>query len=306
MKFMFWRRSKSLIKENNQLRRELNTYRHAFETTAEDRDRLGAELNQLKGNTDDSADGKDLAPEAADGQPTIPSMFFVTTPKSGTAYLSRLFIEGFGLKYIFASFSGFPTDSLALGEVKRMSSGNCYSTSHLDPSIINLQMLDYFLGRFIVHIRDPRQALWSWIHYVDRLIEEGQEESLLRIAPMVPVKYKEWPFDKRLEWQTENHLPNLVHWIEAWLCVYDSRKYKILLCDYNDFVLDEKSYVDRVIAHFEIPASCFKNPNIEKTSKVHYRSGDPDEWKSKMPQNFIGRVNTLVPDTLLDRMKWKR
>ena len=290
------------------LSNEAAEYRHAYETTARDRDRLLGELSRLRELTADDVvvNAGSLAPRATEGRPTLPSMFFVTTPKSGTLYLMRLFTLGLGLRYMQTSLNGFPTDSLDLPKVKAVCAGNCYSMAHLDPSATNLQMLDHFFGQFVLHVRDPRQALWSWYHHIEKLLDQGEEESLLRVAPMIPRGYVNWPISCKLEWQISNHLPNLVRWTENWLSIYDEKKYDILLCDYEYLVSDAVGYVDCVLKYLKIEESEFQSPSIKKSDEIHFRSGDPGEWRKDLPLELVENVNAAVPDAILDRMNWTR
>ncbi len=287
---------------------EVAEYRHAYETTARDRDRLLLELDQLRefAADNETVNAGALAPRAVEGRLKLRSMFFVTMPKSGTLYLMKLFTLGLGLRYMHISLNGFPSDSLDLSKAKAACSGNCFSMAHLDSSATNLQMLDHFFGRFVVHLRDPRQALWSWFHHVEKLFEQGRYEDLLRVAPMIPCGYLEWPFVRKFEWQIANHLPSLVQWTKDWLRIHEGQNHKILLCDYEALASDIPSYVDRVLDHFSVPHSEFAQPSIEKSEEVHFRSGDPNEWRENLSQPLVDCANAAVPNCLLEYMNWRR
>jgi hypothetical protein len=287
---------------------ELAHYRQAYETTKSELDRLRSQLAAQNVNPEmNQADTLGaVAPRSRSDRQPVPTIFIVTTPKSGTVYLINLFSKGLGLRYIHASHNGFPSDTLDLEKMKGLRAGNCYSTAHLDASVTNIQMLKYFLGKFVIHIRDPRQAMWSWYHHADKLLHEGKGEGLIQIAPMVPENYGELKPEQRLEWQIANHLPQLVSWTQAWLEAHEADRNRTLICDYEDFTSDLPRYVERVLAFFEIPQDEFCAPEIELTSKIHFRSGDPQEWRMKMPSALLDHANSLVPDTLLSRMGWAR
>ena len=91
------------------------------------------------------------------------------------------------------------------------SGGGFVSQNHLAPSPENLQILQHFKLKMVLHLRDPRQALLSWIHYL-HYITHGNDtsEQLLYFTPRTPFGYFELSLSRQIDWQIENYMPQLV------------------------------------------------------------------------------------------------
>ena len=131
------------------------------------------------------------------------SAFLLTSlPKSGTVYLQRwiqLMLMNHASKISDSSVitnpsvinigaSTFPEDILDLSKILDILDKKGVGLGHFDCSPQNIQVIEELKIPLIVHTRDPRSSLLSWIHHSIRLIKEGQEVQLLRNTPKPPIE----------------------------------------------------------------------------------------------------------------------
>src|SRR5262249_12549969 len=238
---------------------------------------------------------------------SMPSILFASIPKSGTVFTGQMLSRGLGLELVRVSMEGFPRDLFDLPRLVEFSQGGKVGTAHFDASPENLQLLGGLIDRWIVHIRDPRSVLLSWIHHLDRLHREGGTGAyqLLKIYPSPPSEYFGKTFAEKADWNIESFLPAAVHWIETWLDVYDSRKYRILLTTYSEIVSNESTYLFKIMDFCEISRDRFVRPELKKTIQdMHFRAGLEDEWRMALTREQLERANSIIGQELLDRFNW--
>jgi hypothetical protein len=67
----------------------------------------------------------------------------------------------------------------------------------------NLWKLSMITDKLIVNLRDPRQQLISFYHYIDFLSIRVNFTGLMQYQ--IPDGYFLWSMEKKLNWQIENH-----------------------------------------------------------------------------------------------------
>jgi len=96
----------------------------------------------------------------------LPSLALVTQAKSGSISVSAIFDGGFRLPSVMYSFMS--RDVISGWACDYARGGACYTT-HLVASERNIARLQAAgLHKIIVHVRDPRQALVSFVHHLDK------------------------------------------------------------------------------------------------------------------------------------------
>src|SRR5262249_49844733 len=121
-------------------------------------------------------------------------------------------------------------DQFGVRDAKALIGSGCVAQNHLAPSLENLQVLQHFKVKMVLHLRDPRQDLLSWIHHTDWKADGGYEnESLLYILPRPPAGYFKYSFYRKIDWQIENYLPQLVAWTQRWVEIADAGIIPILI-----------------------------------------------------------------------------
>jgi hypothetical protein len=186
--------------------------------------------------------------------------------------------------------------------------GGRIAAEHFDASPENLQTLGAFVDRWVVHIRDPRSVLLSWVHHLNRLYQERDVApfDLLYVCPTPPEEYFGYSFAEQVDWNIENFLPNVLHWIRTWVETYDSGRYTILLTTYSDIVASEDDFLFKVLDFCGIPRDRFCRPAMKKDMGLHFRIGREDEWLECLTPEQLARTRNMIGSELVERFRWPR
>jgi hypothetical protein len=142
-----------------------------------------------------------------------PGIFIVTLPKSGSVFIQQAIQRTAGLKPMVPSHGYFPVDMLNVDSVQQFQQGGFVSHSHCDASEFNLRILDFFGIDWVLHLRDPRAALLSWTHHVERPDIRYKPSGHLRSSPAHPDGYFDLSFAAKVDWQIGFWLPGAVKWM---------------------------------------------------------------------------------------------
>ncbi|MFZ5781001.1 MAG: sulfotransferase domain-containing protein [Pseudomonadota bacterium] len=243
------------------------------------------------------------APPAEKPRQTF-SVLIVTIPKSGTVYMNTMFREGLGLDNCILSNRYFPEDQLRLEAMPEFAKGGYFASAHIDASAQNLQLLDEFVPKWIVHFRDPRSVLLSWLHHVERLTKEGKHVELLRLCPAPPRELHGWTFERRIDWHIDHFLPHVVQWMTNWLDVCARWPGRILVTEFASLKEHEDEHSARILEFLEIDRSLYVHRSPEKAMDVHFRTGTYDEWRQVFTSQQVKRASEMIPDRLSKRFGW--
>jgi hypothetical protein len=116
----------------------------------------------------------------------VPSLLLNTLPKSGSVFLMHTLSETLGCGRLHLGNMYSLIDQISLEKMRAFAKGGWVVQDHLAPSLENLQILRHFGCSMVLHVRDPRQAMVSWLHHLDRVYRKQGEEPLLLVAPRPP------------------------------------------------------------------------------------------------------------------------
>jgi len=238
----------------------------------------------------------------------LPSILVVSILKSGTVFTNLMLARGLSLEQMPVSFGYFPHYLIDIPKVVSFIKGGKVARAHFDPSPVNFQSLTPFIRKWVLHIRDPRSVVLSWVHHMNRVYSEREngEYQHLFVYPTPPEAYYDWPFHIQVDWNIDNFLPSVVTWTRSWLAVYDSRQYDILLTTYSELCRDECAYIQKITDFYGIPRERFNRPKIEKTIPgSHFRAGLEDEWITEFTSDQILRSTATIGQDLLTRFAWR-
>jgi hypothetical protein len=188
--------------------------------------------------------------------------------------------------------------------MRRFAGGSYVSQNHLAPSPENLQILEHFGCRVVLHLRDPRQALVSLVHHLDRVCNGDDSERLLMFAPRTPPGYFASDFARKLDWQIDTYLPLMTDWITRWVALHDARRLPILLTNCAEMSRDIGALCRRICDFSGIPSERLRLVDIPKTIDNHFRLGDDGEWLRVYSPEQIERAGAIVPAELARRFGW--
>jgi hypothetical protein len=233
------------------------------------------------------------------------SILLNTMPKSGSVYVQKSLAKILGLRAMYIGNQYGLIDQIDVKDALTFRGGGFVSQNHLAPSPENLQILQHFKLKMVLHLRDPRQALLSWIHYL-HYITHGNDtsEQLLYFTPRTPSGYFELSLSRQIDWQIENYMPQLVAWATRWVEIADSGTVPILITHQNDLRLEEKAFFDAILAFHQIDLD-YGLPNLARTmDETHFRKADPREWRQTFTPAQAIRATSLISEALSTRFGW--
>ena len=236
----------------------------------------------------------------------LPGMLISTMPKSGSVYIAHTLARSLGIELMSESIAHgfFPTYFLRPNILKILYEGNRLRQEHFDASSINFLFLKQYTDRMVTHFRDPRQATLSWVHHmIRRWTENAMDPNYTLHLP--PPSFLEWSFEEQVDWHIDEYLPPLVQWLRNWLDLGpEVDGIRILFTTYEEFLMDEQKYFEKILDFYEIPQESFVHHPVEKTLEYHFRVGTTDEWKSVFTPEQQRRATAIIGDDLLNRFGW--
>jgi hypothetical protein len=242
----------------------------------------------------------------------LPPVLLIALPKSGSTYMQHALSRTLRVQVRHFSAAGICGSSFRLADLCRFAEGNVISREHLQPREISPKLLGaYGIGKAVLHVRDPRDAIVSWTRHMDRSLEaRGLRFVELSCEMAVPDAYPAWGFDRRLEWQVHNKLPDFIRWIERWLALTESSSaVEFMITDYAELTKDAPDLVKRILDFYAIdhkpewismPPVAYGKNNI--FSDLERRQ--PTDWMIQMPREVLAAANASMPVALARRLGW--
>ena len=236
----------------------------------------------------------------------LPPLLITTMPKSGTYYLSKLFTQGLFIDSRIVSHQYFPYDVIRQPELRVLAHGNAVSQDHFGASKINLVHIAKHVERMVVHVRDPRQAMLSYVHFLATpRFRRDEEETRLFIYPPMPADFYQLDLEARIDWAIDHWLPLLVEWTAEWVAAADAHdRPRIKFTRYEDLVASRDRFARDVLEFFQIPAERYFPPSIEPDEEIHFRKGEVAEWMTTLTPKQAVAASAMIPPALASQFGW--
>jgi hypothetical protein len=245
----------------------------------------------------------------------VPAILINTQHKSGTIYLRGLFSSILSVPHCQVCVPGIPSGRElggGLGEMgfftqtplrnwlNDLAEGGAVCVDHFDTDEQSLQdIVNAGINRMVVHTRDFRKSALSALFF------QGSQSKYAGVVGTFSGDY--FGEFSSLEYKYENfcrqYIPRWQHWLKNWITVAENRSVDILFVRYEDFVLNEKSYLDSIMQLYGLP-SAYHNLEVDEVHKLHFRSGDPDEYDQLIPKEVRSRIAKLIDPEIAERFGW--
>jgi hypothetical protein len=228
-----------------------------------------------------------------------------TMPKSGSVYIEKSLAKILNLGTMYLGNRYALIDQVDVRDALAFSRGGFISQNHLAPSLENLQILQHFKLKMVLHLRDPRQALLSWVHHLHYVTDgDDMSEALLYFAPRPPFGYFKFSLSRQIDWQIETYMPQLVRWAARWIEIADRDATPILITHQNDLRTKEKAFFDAILTFYQLNLD-YALPNLPRTlDETHFRLADPMEWRRTFTADQAIQATALIPESLRMRFGW--
>ena len=229
----------------------------------------------------------------------------ISVPKSGSVYLNSTLCGSLGLRNVQLCNGYFPQDHISVERLHRfVTRGGYIASSHLDPSPANLHLLETLLPRWIVHLRDPRASLLSWVHHVRGLHQAGQQLALMRVCPVPSASVLNAHLRDCIDWHIERYYRPLVAWIGAWAEVATAWPHRVLLTDFTALHEDDRALCQEMAAFVGHAPTRYRYRPAARTMVNHFRVGELNEWQRVFTSDQIRRTTAMLPDELRHQFDW--
>lgn len=224
----------------------------------------------------------------------LPSMLIVPQAKSASTSVSAIFNSGFNLPSICYSLINLDIIDSWMTDYAR--GGACYVT-HLIPSTKKVaQIKRAGIDRMIVHVRDPRQALVSIVHHLDRYPDQLPEFRGLAAEGRTISEQAQKVIDL---------YHNSISWISGW--VDAERDVEILFSTHEQFVRNRAAFVERYLDFYGADCRFFSYENAlaqQAGTDYHFRSGRTDEWRDVLEPALADQLSAMLPERLKSKFGW--
>jgi hypothetical protein len=235
--------------------------------------------------------------------PASRSILFNALPKSASSYCFEILRRRMGLAEASISLGYFPIDMVALNRLKIFAEGGQIAHHHVDASDANLTLLRQYPPKIIVHLRDPRQVLLSWIHH---LMASGARETPLQTDEPVPACWFDFALSEKIDWMIDHHFCMFVRWIEDWARAIDPGAIMARFTTFEEMQARGQEFFAEIARYCGLDESRLTEPlpTPASDSLFLFRSGQIDEWRRVFSPAQIARVDGLLPQSLGERFKW--
>lgn len=249
------------IRERNQLRITLADTRTQLETSQRQKKILEEKLQH-----------------SLQAQP-LPFLMLNTLPKSGSIFLAQSLHRGLDIPVKRISPGYVPIDLADYQRLAEASAGNAIAQAHLDANPTNLRLLARYSPRIVLHLRDPRQALLSWVHHLQYYASQGELLNAL-VTPQPPAALFEGNLSAQIDWHLAHHFSNLLAWMENWLAHIETQASPtVFVTQFQDLRENAHTTILRILDFYDIPHWRYTSPALPRTRDLHFRKGELEEWR---------------------------
>jgi hypothetical protein len=237
----------------------------------------------------------------------VPAILLNTLPKSASLYVLQTLERTLNVESFIVSSRDFVRATITPQLFYGFGQGRRILHDHLPPVGENLYWIAREVDRFVVHVRDPRQAILSWAHDRGKRLKKYGAPFRQAHVPALPPDYLERELTARLDIHIQNDYPHMVEWIRSWLAVSRDPAFtpRILFTRYEDLLRDQESFFKRIFEFYDLDAN-LRLIRGERGPDQNFRSGLVDEWRTVFTPEQSAHVTNLIPQELWDQFGWER
>ncbi len=225
----------------------------------------------------------------------------ITLPRSGSAFIRAVICSKMRLEPVAAGTGprmGVLIEPSKL--YKRATLMPAYVHGHYAPVDFNIQCLSLLgLTDLVVHMRDPRDALVSWYHQIERpaVKEDVPTQVLLQASGDVIDGYYDRSREEKYDHLIENLMPKLIAWISGWMKIAaEDPRLRIHLTHYK-LLRDPIQYFNDIAQFYDLNRTYELKDFPEFTPgsfKYNFRKGESGTYRSELNSKQIRRVDDMI------------
>jgi hypothetical protein len=238
-------------------------------------------------------------------------------PKSGSLYIVRTIADSLSCERMRIGTRGFNFAQADAEATDRfVQNEKSVAQDHLAPSPYNLDVLYYSgLVQFVVLFRDPRDALVSMAHHLERedVVSNPWHWCLFVSSGIISKEYYLLNWNEKVEDLINKYFPTMMGWMKQWLQVMETDdRFNIKVMTYEEFNRDKDVFVNNIFRFYGLqdppieiawPADSNridKNINLD----THFRKGKIGSYLEELSPEQIKKTNSLSDAKLFHRFGW--
>lgn len=234
-----------------------------------------------------------------------PSIFIVTLPKSATVYIANSIASSLGYTLTQTMVTPtFPKNIVWAAMANDFTRGGMVSVSHMQADIFNMRAVKQAgIRKGVLHIRDPRAALLSWVHFMGKKVAQ-HDTGVASILNPAGQGFLDQSFEKQVDSCIEIFYTHCINWITDWMDQLKADpRMDFLVVSHDELVSDERAYFDRILKFYDLSGDISA---VKRDESTHFRKGDNSEWREVLTPAQIQRMNDAIPDWMWERFGWEK
>jgi hypothetical protein len=262
-----------------------------------------------------------------------PSIWLNTMPKSGSVYLWYALTKGLtwaGYKKMrLANLALLDSRMLGVDTLAQFNQGKAVAQDHAPASLYNILTICCYLDKMVLHIRDPRNSLVSWIHFINKNNEDKIQQRSVDHSPFQGEHWRELDASQKFNICYNYYYLDLIKWLSDWFNALDINfssslrfdssnvficdgkrmaygmgrykyllpgKTKVLLTTHENLVnMGEDALLESILYFYSIPRPLYKKIEMNKDESTHFRSGRTDGWLRELTPEQQDIVTADIP-----------
>jgi tetratricopeptide (TPR) repeat protein len=235
-------------------------------------------------------------------------VFFVAQHKSASEYIRDLLSDCYDLPIVYPTLNSFPHDIPLDDKFAILSNRRVLTRLHSDCGDRILYHLENGrINRLIVHFRDPRQSLLSWIYQGTNRPESFKDHAEL-FVPKIPTELMGKGFEDWTDWAFKHFYPGMIYWVESWV-KNESRLKKTLdlkFTTFEDFISDTPGFLRDFAIFFGLDPTPLDDALRMSNKETHrnFRKGSSTEWRDTFTPSQTEYLWRLIPEQVAERFGW--
>lgn len=238
-------------------------------------------------------------------------------PKSASLFIARTIAATLDCKTMRVGTRGVnfsQADSEAIYNF--INTNRAVAQDHIAPNQYNYKILYYSgLTQFVIVFRDPRDALVSWAHHLERMdiVNNPWHKWLLVSSGIISERYYELNWHEKLNDLIRNYFPIMIDWINGWVHLASSQdRFKIMIKTYEEFITDKTAFIESILKFYNLSIdqkqivwpSDSHRISKEINLDTHFRKGVVGSHYDELLRNQIEWINDKIDKDLFKRFHW--
>jgi Sulfotransferase domain len=182
---------------------------------------------------------------------------------------------------------------------------------HILPTPQNLHLLaSHRVTKIAILVRDPRDALISWWHHLERSDIKARRLAGLLPARSMSANYYEFSAEEKLRELIERRFPEFQAWIVDWLDFADtSSAVQCHINRFEHFATNQRGALGAMLAFFGHDVDpVLPDVSGEKGGGIHapthFRRGKVGSYRDEAPHELVRLLDERLDRRLAIRMGW--